>query len=80
VLRLASPALAGFDRSIPMGTPRRSSSTLKKGVLTAYALDFPNQYLSVSLGAGLAIDDGGKFDKTNQDQIRAASRGWEGFP
>ena len=49
-----------------------------KTVLNAYAADFPNQYISVSQGSGLNIDDQSKPDpgenhKTRQAIVDAAS-------
>ena len=41
-------------------TPRKYIAAWEK-VLQVYAADFPNQYISLSVGAGLNINDGGKI-------------------
>lgn len=43
-----------------------------KRVLRAYAQDFPNQYLSMSLGGGVDINDMGKFDPSQRVKTQAA--------
>jgi len=52
-------------------TPRRYLAAWQK-TLPAYAADFPNQYVSVSLGFGLNIDDRGKLDAVERQRTRQA--------
>ena len=41
-------------------------------VFQAYAADFPNQYISLSFGGGLAINDQGKIDARERARTRLA--------
>jgi len=59
-------------------TPRKYIAAWQK-TFEVYAADFPNQYISLSMGFGLNIDDRGKIDpgerkRTRQEIIDAAMR------
>ena len=50
-------------------TPRRYIAAWQK-TLQVYAADFPNQYISLSMGFGLNIDDRGKRDPSERKRTR----------
>ena len=50
-------------------TPRRYLAAWQK-TFPVYAADFPNQYVSVSMGFGLNIDDRGKLDAGERQRTR----------
>ena len=50
-------------------TPRKYIAAWQK-TLQVYAADFPNQYISLSLGFGLNIDDRGKIDPGERKRTR----------
>jgi hypothetical protein len=52
-------------------TPKKYTDAWKQ-VLKAYAADFPAQYISVSQGEGLDINDQGKIDRT--DHLHTSTR------
>ena len=50
-------------------TPRRYIDAWQK-VFQVYAADFPNQYVSLSVGNGINIDDQGKIDRNEHSRTR----------
>jgi hypothetical protein len=52
-------------------TPSKYRAAWRK-TFREYAADFPNQYISLSMGSGLNINDRGKLDQRERKQIRQA--------
>jgi hypothetical protein len=74
MIGVAGPTSVSVETTLPMNfkkwqadgyTPSKYTGAWQQA-LTAYNTDFPNQYVSLSLGSGLGINDKGKRDESER--------------